>query len=278
MENMSGQPFSRRHNYRGSAPEITVREDAPERLRVTVLDSARNLDFGPGSLRDVVCRVLRVRADSTNWSEYPNVWEEVQYLFHNAEWFRVYDMIEAIYAAMSEKDDRNHIFGDSRPSVRFADEINAEMLESGIGWQIVDGQIVTRGEESFQTAVTDATSALNETGRPTAAKHVHEALEALSRRPEPDLSGAIYHAMGALEAVARDLVGEEKATLGEVLKRYPDLLPSPLDKALTQIWGYASNEARHVVEGRDPTREEAELIVGLASTVATYLTKKNPKA
>jgi hypothetical protein len=40
------------------------------------------------------------------------------------------------------------------------------------------------------------------------------------------------------------------------------------------VWGYASNEARHVEEGREPQREEAELVVGLAAVVATYLTKK----
>ena len=121
---------------------------------------------------------------------------------------------------------------------------------------------------------TEAASALSSTGRPTAGNHVHEALLALSRRPDPDLSGAIYHAMGALEAVARDLVGDEKATLGEILKRHPDLLPPPLDKALSQLWGFASNEARHVVEGRQPTREDATLIVGLAANMATYLTKR----
>jgi hypothetical protein len=80
--------------------------------------------------------------------------------------------------------------------------------------------------------------------------------------------------MGALEAVARDLTGDAKATLGEAIKRNPKLLPKPLDTALSQVWGYASNEARHVEEGREPEREEAELVVGLAAVVATYLTKK----
>ena len=68
--------------------------------------------------------------------------------------------------------------------------------------------------------------------------------------------------------------GEPKATLGEVLKRNPGLLPKPLDTTLAQVWGYASNEARHVEEGREPSREEVELPVGLAAVVATYLTKK----
>ena len=120
--------------------------------------------------------------------------------------------------------------------------------------------------------MTDSAAKLDATNRPTAAKHLHEALQDLSRRPDPDLHGAIYHAMGCLEAVARDVSGDQKATLGQILKRYPQLVPSPLDTALSQIWGYASNEARHVQEGKEPNRSEAELIVGLTGALAAYLT------
>jgi hypothetical protein len=74
--------------------------------------------------------------------------------------------------------------------------------------------------------------------------------------------------------VARDLTGNPKATLGEILKRHPGLLPKPLDEALSKVWGYASNEARHVVEGRDISRDEAVLLVGLSATVTTYLLRK----
>ena len=97
---------------------------------------------------------------------------------------------------------------------------------------------------------------------------------ALSRRPEPDLRGAVYHAMGSLECLARAITGDPKATLGEILKKHPDLVPRPLNEALSKMWGYASNEARHIKEGREPKREEAELLVGLAAMVATYLSKK----
>jgi hypothetical protein len=124
--------------------------------------------------------------------------------------------------------------------------------------------------------VKGATAALKASERPTAAKHLHEALEDLSRRPEADLPGAVYHAMGSLECVARDVSGDEKATLGEILKRYPGFLPKPLDEALSKIWGYASNEARHVLEGRETNREEAELLVGLSAALSTYLDHKQP--
>lgn len=253
----SRESFSKRNRYTGVGKEITIREDAPEGLRLAVLETARELDWGPSSLRNIVCRVLRLRPDPSNWSEYPNVWGEVQDLVYGADWFKIYDIIEAIYAAML-RHDREHRGSDAQ---KFASEINSYFVEEGIGWQLVDGQVVTRGAEAFESVVRDAERALKKSGRPTAAGHIHEALQDLSRRPKPDLAGAIYHGMGALEAVARDLMGDAKATLGEAIKRNPKLLPKPLDTALSQVWGYASNEARHVEEGREPEREEAELVV-----------------
>jgi hypothetical protein len=265
------KPFSRRNRYSGPPKGITVREDAPETLRFMVLDTARKLGWGPSLLRPIVCSAVRVRPDRQNWTEFPNIWEEVQALVYECQWYQVYDIIEALYAAF-EKNDADR---DEHDAEQFADEVNAFFVDEGIGWQCVDGEILTRGAEVFESVVKGTSSALEHAKRPTAATHIHEALQDLSRRPTPDLPGAIYHAIGSLECVARDVSGDHKATLGEILKRHPDLLPKPLDTALSQVWGFASNEARHVQEGRAPSREEAELVVGLAGVIATYLTQKS---
>ena len=263
------QPFSKRYRY-SAAKEITIREDAPESLRYFTLQTAKDLGWGPSSLRPIVCRVLRVPPDQSNWSEYPNIDYEVTGLMSGCAWFKVYDIIEALYGQMAKTDRERG--GTDAP--QFAKALNEFLVEEGVGWQLVDGHIVTRGAEGFESVVTKATAALKASERPTAAKHLHEALQDLSRRPEADLPGAVYHAMGSLECVVRDLTGDSRATLGEALKRHPGLLPKPLDTALSQIWGYASNEARHVQEGRETNREEAELLVGLAAALATYLTRK----
>jgi AbiJ N-terminal domain 4 len=258
------QPFSKRNRYR-TPKEITLREVAPENLRYFVLQTGKDLGWGPASLRPIVCRVVRVSPDPSNWTEYPNVDDEVNRLVSECEWFKVYDIIEALYAAMAKQDaiTRKTAPRFAHNASKFAEEVNDFFIEEGIGWQLVDGRIITRGTEAFEAVVSEATGALQASERPTAANHLHEALQGLSRRPQPDLPGAVYHAMGALECLARDVTGDPKATLGEVLKRNPGLLPKPLDVALSQVWGYASNEARHVEEGREPGRDEAELVVGL---------------
>ena len=264
------QPFSNRHRYAAAAREITIREDAPENLRYYAVDAAHNLEWAPSSLRDVVCRVLRCKPDRNNWSEYPNIWDEVQWLIDRCDWFRVYDIIEAIYAHMARHDAQYSSTG----APQYEAAINSFFAEEGIGWQLVGSRVVTRGGEAFETIVTEARSRLEGADRPTAAKHIKDALECLSRRPDPNTSGAAYHAMGSLECVARDVAGDEKATLGQILKRHQQLLPKPLDNAPSQIWGYASEEARHVQEGREIGRPEAELLVGLSATLANYLSSK----
>ena len=87
------------------------------------------------------------------------------------------------------------------------------------------------------------------------------------------MTGKIQHCMAALEATARTLSNEPKATLGEIISRYAtDLaIPPPLDDAVQKIWGYASEKGRHLREGRTPRREEAQLLLGMSATLIGYL-------
>ena len=107
------------------------------------------------------------------------------------------------------------------------------------------------------------------TGRATAAAEIREALRDISRRPEPDRTGAIHHAMAALECTARDITGKPKKNFGDLI---PDLgLPQPLDEALHKLWGFASQYGRHVKEGAKAQDDEAELVVSIAAAVSTFL-------
>src|SRR5205809_4867902 len=89
--------FSRRHGYNTPEPEITVRQDAPEDLRSAVVDIAYDCGFTPTPLRQLVCRVLRVAPNRNNWSDYPNVDGEVRQNLGECPWYKVYDVIEAVY-------------------------------------------------------------------------------------------------------------------------------------------------------------------------------------
>lgn len=271
----SKQPFSRRHGFEPQDKEITIRHEAPHDLREAVVDIAYEAGLQPSDLRALICKQLRRHPDPSNWSEFPNVDDEVHELIASCEWYEVYDIIERISHALSQGSRRHGV--DPALSLKtqsFTEEVNRFFRKRGIGWQLIEGEIQIRGPEAFEEPVRAARDTLTATGRTTAAGEISLALRDLSHRPEPDVTGAIQHAVAALECVARDVVGDPKATLGEILKRHPDLLPPPLDQSVEKVWGFSSEWGRHVREGRVPSLGEAELVVGLAASVSTYLAKK----
>ena len=86
--------FSDRHGFRADDIEITVREDAPRELREAIPLIAKKVGMRPTKMREIVCEVLLAKPDPGNWSEYPDVWDEVNYHIGKCSWFSVYDIAE----------------------------------------------------------------------------------------------------------------------------------------------------------------------------------------
>lgn len=253
--------FSRRQGYSRPDAEIRIRHEAPEVLRAAVVSIAYRCGFIPSELRQVLCGILYKVPDKSNWSEHPNIAAEVAILIDELEWFEVYDFIELLAEKSLYK------------SNDFSEEINKYFRVDGVGWQLVDQKIQMRGTEAFEAAVRDGQQLLYRQHRPTAAYELHESLQDLSRRPLPEISGAIQHAMAALECVARDVIGS-KDTLGQLIQRNPGLFPKPVDQIVEKAWAYSSNFGRHLMEGMPPNFEEAELMVGISGVLCRYLARR----
>ena len=183
----------------------------------------------------------------------------------DAEWYKVYDIAEALYARI-----RRH---GATATANFAQRLNDFLVEHGIGWELRDGQIVHRGSVAFANSVHDAPRILDASGFQSAANEMKEALGDISRRPAPDITGAIQHAMAALEATAREVAGQPNPTLGKLVPMLS--LPAPLDQAVHKLWGYASNRGRHVCEGQSVDTTEAELIVAVAGSLCAFLAQRH---
>lgn len=263
------ETFSKRFGfYQPAVREIVVRQGAPVDLRTFLVEVAYECGFTPRSLRTVICRLLKKRPDPNNWSEYPNINDEVHGLIEECAWYRVYDVVEGLLAKMAETPF-------SYDASKFEGEFNDFCIENGIGWKVAHGVVETRGAEALEQSVQHAVVNLQDVALETAQRELREAISDLSRRPDPDLTGAIHHAMGALECAARNVTGDKNATLGEVIKHYGNLIPSPLDQVIAKAWGFASENARHLREGQILAYEEAELIVGISSVLCSYLAAKH---
>jgi len=260
--------FSERHGFHGGDVEIVTREDAPDEVRAAVLMLGYAAGMGPGTLRDIVCEVLLKRPDPNNWSA-GNIENEVHRLIDDAPWYKIYDIAERIHANLMRDDYTG------TKSADYARRLSQVFREHGVGWQMEEGRIVFRGSEAFSLATGDAVAIMREAGTPTAANEIREALRDISRRPAADVTGAIQHAMASLECVAREIDGSSD-TLGQIIKRLT--VPPPLDGALHRLWGFASEQGRHIQEGAEPSFEEAELVVTVASAVSVYLLRHSARA
>lgn len=256
--------FSARHRC-AIPPEITVRYEAPNWLREFVIRRADEASLSSEAVRDMLCDILLISHNPANWSER-FVKDEVESLLKNAEWYQVYDLIEKIHSEISYDRTRRTVF---------CDKINNAFVDRGVGWQLQNGKIVVRGSEIFQETTKTTIDLAAKTGRTTTAGEMREALNDLSRRPEPDLTGAVTHSIGAFECLARDITNQPNYTLGEWIDKNPGQFPTPLNGAVKKIYGYANLYARHPSEEKLPTYEEAELVVSLSSALSNYLLRKH---
>ena len=270
--------FSHRHGYGPAAAKITVLEDAPSELREAIPAIAEGVGMLPSNMRRVICQELLKRPDPENWSEYPNIWDEVGWLMDNASWYEVYDIAEAIHTELCGSANTHlsanlhGIAGVSDDANEFERRLNDFFVQQGIGWELREGEIIHRGSEVFERSTHEIPDRLDELGHENAANELREALKDISRRPEPDITGAIQHAMAALEATAREITGQPNPTMGSLVPLLD--LPKPLDQAVHKLWGYASDRGRHIREHQVPGRHEAELIVAVAGSLCDFLIKR----
>jgi hypothetical protein len=230
------------------------------------------------TLREIAWHVLK-----SDIGKAPNeLWYNFRLSLVVAPWFSVYDIIEALHAEFVDNDsvvENVGLYAPGEPHPKapgFERDINEHLSREGIPWQLVNGEIVARGNEAFQSSVSTAGSVLEEAKMPTAAKHVEFAINALSERPNANTSGAVSHATNAVECVLGEITGEAM-TLGRYLDKYPDLFHPALKRGLNGVYGYASDEgARHGKEGIEPGIEEAEFVVSVCAAVCTLLTRKHP--
>lgn len=240
---------------------IVIRNEAPKEFRLWLFQLVLRYEKLK-KIRSYVCFITKEPEDPNNWSESDYMKYEVQGIFENCPWNRIYDIIEYFYENLQCGRDE------------FEKEINEYFVEKGIGWKLVKGVIETRGEEAFEQKISEAVDVLGEVNLKTSQHEIHEALKDMSKRPEPDITGSVQHSVAALECLCREITGDKK-TLGKLISNNPNIVPKPLDKVIQEVFGFASENGRHLIEGRALSYEEAELVVHLRASLCTYLAKKN---
>ena len=259
---MEQNVFSKRMGFHPEMANIVIRNDAPADLRSFLLLIIKDYIKSLKKIRTIVCKTINEAPDPSNWSENEYMDSEIQVHLDNCKWFRIYDIIESFYKEL-----------DSIKQTSFENKINEFFYEKGIGWKLEQGLIISRGDDVFEKALDETKAILKEKGLTTSKNEITEAIADLSRRPNSEITGAVQHALAALECVCRELTGSND-TLGKLIKKYPYLVPQPLDVAIDKMFGYASEHGRHLHEGSEPSYDEAFLLVHISASLCTYLANK----
>jgi hypothetical protein len=174
--------------------------------------------------------------------------------------------------------EKEYIYREYRNFTGINEKISANIetrLDIGNNSYMDNTWIHPSADDAYKQILDIARLTLEKQGFSRSAEEMKLAIENLSKTPEPNLTGAVRHAVGALEAVAREVTGDRKVTLGKIAARHPETFPGQLSQVVSKIWGYSSEFARHVREDRELHWEESQLVVGLSAALVTYLAQKD---
>jgi hypothetical protein len=152
--------------------------------------------------------------------------------------------------------------------------INDEFKRLNFAYRIVNDQIV---EVTSEEEISTIESALN---NPSVSirTHLQTALELLSKRPNGDYRNSIKESISAVEALVREITGENTLTFKK-MEGVGIILPSVLRKAFELLYGYTNDEStgiRHALmdDTNTPGADEAIFMLVSCSAFINYLTKK----
>jgi hypothetical protein len=182
--------------------------------------------------------------------------------FFASEWNAVYDFVEFV---------AEH--GPNRHQKTFIDLANTYLKRENAGYRFIAGKIceITSGDE-----IAEVEAALSDSTPYAGVKtHLTTALALLSDRNNPDHRNSIKESISAVEALAKQLSGDSKGTLGSILGKLESAkkLHPTLSKAFSALFGYisAADGIRHALHEKDTlTKADARFMLVCCSAFVNY--------
>jgi len=280
--------FSERHGYKSVRDIVQIESiDEPLRnalwnyLKILVWDkvamssgmySGYYLSSHANGEIKALCQRLWFNYFKKPLDQLPDDWSKVhaslRKYFFECEWYEVYDFIEFV----ANNYDR-YKFKES-----FINACNQSLEKEVSAYRFVDG-LISRITE--QQEIEEIDLALTEAQGPVQI-HLRRALELLSNRDSPDYRNSIKESICAVESLVAVVVGAEKGTLGQLIKRLEDEigLHPALKTAFSSLYGYTSDEGgiRHALLEAESIRfEDAKFYLVVCSAFVNFVKAKVPR-
>ena len=220
--------------------------------------------FSRAVLKNVFCERISSHFDEHyNWRY---VYEKIHTVLMQATYNEVLDVIQYTCCWLN-----THMNKDGDVVFKY---INHVFERERIGYRFANGYIVPITDKQELDSIEDA-------GRNPidgCRKQIQKAVLFLSDRLNPDYKNCIKESISAVESMCQVIVGNEKATLGDALKKLEDAgvqIHPALKQAFQKLYGYTSDQGgiRHA-EGMfesNVTFEEAKFMLVSCSAFINYL-------
>lgn len=266
--------FSKRYRLRPT-PEGLIYEEVPERARVGlyhVVEKFFEQEHRAAylALYKEVCVALRIPRDRMVGNDY-DASRAMERLIMDCESWQFYDICDVMWKTLE------YPWGnkDELPT-----EINTLFREEQLGFEMREGKVEKVGSGFIDAEIKEARYLLKEPEFKGADEQFEKAIKALNVRPEPDVENCVKDAVGAIEAVGRIIVNDEKVLLSDIIKDMvgKGIIPKPLDQTIQKLYAYRGNQpgvAHGAVGTSKVTVDEAEFVLAMSAAMIIYLVKKS---
>lgn len=182
--------------------------------------------------------------------------------FKRLSWDEVYSFIEFTLQSLKNQNQKQNLIN----------RLNNVFSEEGVQYKIIDNQVVTLLNETEADEILITQNSNN-----TASGHITKSIELFNKRPVPDYSNSIKESISAVEAISREITGNDSAILSDAIKKMG--LHSALEQGITKIYAWTSDEGgiRHSFKNTasDYGESDARYLLVLCSALVNFLNEKN---
>ena len=227
-----------------------------------------NKSFTPASefFRDIWIFFYKRPIDNLPWSygsvDITGATATVRDWFFKAEWYEIFDLIEFV----------------SKYETSFGEACNGFMKEEMSAYRFVNNQIV---EITSDEEIAEIEQAIENTDRFAPVRtHLETSIKLLSDKKKPDYRNSVKESISAVEAIAKIITQNAKATLGQALHEIEKKhsIPNSLKSSFSALYGYTSDASgiRHsLLDNSVPVeQEEARFMLVACSAFINYLIAK----
>ena len=256
------QAFSEREGLRPGGPLIY--DNASDSVRYGIREVLTVLGYQrPSEQRRVLCAALRISPDLGNWTDYPNVDNEIIDLLTTTSLYKFFDALERI-----------PLYLHAHNVAIYFEKMNALLADEMVGYRFESGRLVRVGTAEFQTAVVAARTALQDQRFAEPRRQFNRAYEFRNNFP-PDWPNAIKEAVNSVEGVLQVIYNRPGVALPTIVNdNLPSDLPGGIKRLFGSLYSHGSGTvgARHAsIGGNDPTGPRAELAIHLAAALHAFV-------